>query len=92
MTSEERGWYLADTYSGYENKVKKNLEYRIGMLGMRERIFRVEVPPSPRRVLPGHGVEIQFSGFVLVQMLANDHASRVVRNTPGVTSPHKLDL
>ena len=77
------------SYSGYENKVKKNLEQRIETMGMQDKIFRVIVPTeeeveirdgqrrtSRRRVFPG---------YILVQMIMDDESWYVVRNTPGVT-------
>jgi transcriptional antiterminator NusG len=42
--TQERSWYIVQTYSGYENKVKANLEQRIATMGMEDRIFRVLVP------------------------------------------------
>jgi len=85
----ERHWYVIHSYSGYENKVKKNLEQRIDTMGMQDKIFRVVVPTeeeveirdgqrrtSRRRVFPG---------YILVQMVMDDESWYVVRNTPGVT-------
>lgn len=82
-------WYVVHSYSGYENKVKKNLEQRIETMGMQDKIFRVVVPTeeevemrdgqrrtSRRRVFPG---------YILVQMVMDDESWYVVRNTPGVT-------
>lgn len=87
--SDERAWYVVHSYSGYENKVKKNLEQRIETMGMQDKIFRVIVPTeeeveirdgqrrtSRRRVFPG---------YILVQMIMDDESWYVVRNTPGVT-------
>jgi transcriptional antiterminator NusG len=82
-------WFVVHSYSGYENKVKKNLEQRIETMGMQDKIFRVVVPTeeeveirdgqrrtSRRRVFPG---------YILVQMVMDDESWYVVRNTPGVT-------
>lgn len=82
-------WYVVHSYSGYENKVKKNLEHRIESMGMLDQIFQVVVPTeeevelrdgqrrtTERRVFPG---------YILVEMLMNDDTWYVVRNTPGVT-------
>jgi transcriptional antiterminator NusG len=85
----KREWYVVHSYSGYENKVKKNLEQRIETMGMQNKIFRVVVPTeeeveirdgqrrtSRRRVFPG---------YILVEMIMDDESWYVVRNTPGVT-------
>ena len=82
-------WYVVHSYSGYENKVKKNLEHRIESMGMQNQIFQVVVPTeeevelrdgqrrtTERRVFPG---------YILVEMAMNDDTWYVVRNTPGVT-------
>lgn len=84
-----REWYVIHSYSGYENKVKRNLEQRIETMGMQDRIFRVVVPTEDE-------VEIRdgqkktnrrrvFPGYVLVHMVLDDESWYVVRNTPGVT-------
>jgi transcriptional antiterminator NusG len=82
-------WYVVHSYSGYENKVKKNLQHRIESMGMQDQIFQVVVPTeeevelrdgqrrtTERRVFPG---------YILVEMVMNDDTWYVVRNTPGVT-------
>lgn len=82
-------WFVVHSYSGYENKVKKNLEHRIESMGMQDQIFQVVVPTeeevelrdgqrrtTERRVFPG---------YILVEMVMNDDTWYVVRNTPGVT-------
>lgn len=87
--TEGQQWYVIHSYSGYENKVKSNLEQRIATMGMQDKIFRVIVPTeeeveirdgqrksSRRRVFPG---------YILVQMIMDDESWYVVRNTPGVT-------
>jgi transcriptional antiterminator NusG len=86
---EGTAWYVVHSYSGYENKVKKNLEHRIESMGMQNQIFQVVVPTeeevelrdgqrrtTERRVFPG---------YILVEMAMNDDTWYVVRNTPGVT-------
>jgi transcription termination/antitermination protein NusG len=83
-------WYVVHTYSGYENKVKQNLEHRIESMEMQDQIFRVIVPTeeeieiknSQRRTVN----KKVFPGYVLVQMRMTDDSWYVVRNTPGVTS------
>lgn len=82
-------WYVVHTYSGYENKVKNNLEYRVQSTGMQDRIFRVIVPveeevdikEGQRRVIERR----VFPGYVFVQMLMDDEAWYAIHNTPGVT-------
>lgn len=86
---EQRAWYVIHCYSGYENKVRHNLEQRIETMGMRDRIFdvviptqeEIEVKDGKRRVVERH----VFPGYVLVNMLMSDESWFVVRNTPGVT-------
>lgn len=83
-------WYVIHTYSGYENKVKTNLEHRIESMGMGEKIFQVLIPKETvtdireggRRVTSEKKV---FPGYILVQMELGDDSWYVVRNTPGVT-------
>lgn len=86
---ENAAWYVVHTYSGYENKVKRNLEYRVRSAGMEHKIFRVIVPveeevdikEGKRRVVERR----IFPGYVFVQMIMDDEAWYLVRNTPGVT-------
>ena len=84
-----RHWYIIHTYSGYENKVKKNLQHRILTLDMSEHIFRVEVPTVEEIEIRGgqrHPVQRKiFPGYVLVEMIMDERSWHVVRNTPGVT-------
>jgi transcriptional antiterminator NusG len=87
--SDGRLWYIIHTYSGYENKVKKNLEHRILTLDMSDHIFRVEVPTVEEIEIKGgqrHPVQRKiFPGYVLVEMVMDERSWHVVRNTPGVT-------
>jgi len=82
-------WYVIHTYSGYENKVKTNLEHRIQSTGMQERIFQVVIPTEDVMEIRGGKKQITqrrvFPGYVLVQMDLDDDSWYVVRNTPGVT-------
>ncbi len=84
-----RAWYVIHTYSGYENKVKKNLEQRIKAMGMQDRIFQVIVPTEEQVELKGgqrRTVQRRiFPGYVLVQMILDDDSWSVVRNTPDVS-------
>lgn len=82
-------WYVIHSYSGYENKVKKNLKSRIESMGMGDRIFDVIVPTEEQVELKsGKRRTTQrriFPGYILVQMVLDDDSWYVVRNTPGVT-------
>jgi transcriptional antiterminator NusG len=85
----DRRWYVVQTYSGYENKVKANLEQRIASMGMEDRIFRVLVPVEERlSVKDGKTKRVRrklFPSYVLVEMFLEDQSWYVVRHTPGVT-------
>jgi transcriptional antiterminator NusG len=84
-----RKWYVIHTYSGYENKVKTNLEHRIESMGVQDRIYQVMIPTEDEiEIKDGQRRTVQkkvFPGYVLVEMSMNDDAWYVVRNTPGVT-------
>jgi transcriptional antiterminator NusG len=83
-------WYVIHTYSGYENKVKKNLEQRVSTLDMADKIFEIVVPTEEEiEIRNGQRHTVQrkvFPGYVLVKMVMSDDSWYVVRNTPGVTS------
>jgi transcriptional antiterminator NusG len=85
----KRAWYVVHSYSGYENKVKKNLEHRIESLGMQDKIFEVVVPTEEEIELKdGQRRTVErriFPGYILVEMLMDKDSWHVVRNTPGVT-------
>ena len=89
MESTEKRWYVLHTYSGYENRVKSNLESRAQSMGMQDYIFRVVVPEEKvRQVKDGEAKEIEektFPGYVLVEMVMTDQTWYIARNTPGVT-------
>ncbi|NLJ34230.1 MAG: transcription termination/antitermination protein NusG [Firmicutes bacterium] len=84
-----KNWYVVHTYSGYENKVKTNLEKRVDSMGMQDKIFRVLVPMEEEfEVKDGKRKIVQkkvFPGYILVEMALGDDSWYVVRNTPGVT-------
>lgn len=86
---EAKHWYVVHTYSGYENKVKTNLEKRVESMEMQEKIFRVLVPMEDEiEIKDGKQKKVKrkvFPGYVLVEMLMSDDSWYVVRNTPGVT-------
>lgn len=85
----EKEWYVVNTYSGHENKVKEKLEMRAESMDMQDYIYRVIVPEQTK-VEVKDGVEKSkvskmFPGYILVEMVMSDEAWYVVRNTPGVT-------
>ncbi len=85
----KKRWYVVHTYSGYENKVKTNLEKRIEYMNMGEKIFRVEVPQKPvTKIKDGKKTEREekiYPGYVLVEMILDEDSWYVVRHTAGVT-------
>lgn len=89
MEQLEKRWYVVHTYSGYENKVKTNLEKRVISMEMEDKIFRVLVPVEEEtEVKNGKQKSVMrkvFPGYVLVEMIMTDDSWYVVRNTPGVT-------
>jgi transcriptional antiterminator NusG len=87
--ADDRKWYVIHTYSGYENKVKANLEHRVDSMGVRDKIFQVVIPTEEEiEIKDGQRRTVQrkvFPGYVLVEMIMGDDSWYVVRNTPGVT-------
>lgn len=85
----EKNWYVVHTYSGYENKVKTNLEKRVETMGMADKIFRVLVPMEEETEIKNGqkktAMKKVFPGYVLTEMIMTDDSWYVVRNTPGVT-------
>ena len=85
----QKEWYVVNTYSGHENKVKEKLEMRASTMGLEDYIFRVVVPEQTEiEVKDGKQVEKvkkMFPGYILVEMIMTDEAWFIVRNTPGVT-------
>jgi len=85
----QKEWYVVNTYSGHENKVKEKLEMRSSSMGMEDYIYRVIVPEVKEiDIKDGKQKEKtkkMFPGYILVEMVMNDEAWFVVRNTPGVT-------
>ncbi len=95
MSGEERSWYAVKTYSGYESKVKKNLEHLKATLNAGDRIFRIEIPPIEEasaqwrsRFLKGRDVY----GYVLVETLAAGVSLDIVQNTPSVLNVERLEI
>ncbi|NLT95313.1 MAG: transcription termination/antitermination protein NusG [Clostridia bacterium] len=86
---DDKKWYVIHTYSGYENKVKANLEKRIESMNMGDKIFRILVPMEDEVELKDGKKKVVkrkvFPGYVLVEMKMTDDSWYVVRNTTGVT-------
>jgi len=82
-------WYVVHTYSGYENKVKANLESRIHTMQMEGKIFGVHIPMEDVMEIKSGKKQVvkrkQFPGYLLVRMVYDNDSWYVVRNTPGVT-------
>ncbi len=83
-------WYVVNTYSGHEYKVKQKLESRAESMGFQDNIFRVIVPEATEIKKKKDGTEEKkqvklFPGYILVEMIMSDEAWYIVRNTPGVT-------
>ena len=86
----EARWYVVHTYSGYENKVKTDIEKTIENRNLQDQILEVLVPLQDVMEVKGNGVKKQvsrkmFPGYVLLNMIMNDATWYVVRNTRGVT-------
>lgn len=85
----ETRWYVVNTYSGHENRVKDNLQKRLETMGIQDSLFRIVVAEEPEiEIKNGKQVEKMkntFPGYVFVEMKMTDEAWYVVRNTPGVT-------
>ncbi len=86
---DEKQWYVVNTYSGHENKVKENLEKRIESMGLQDVLFNIIIPEHMEtEIKDGKKVSKlvnMFPGYVLVEMIMTDDAWYVVRNTSGVT-------
>lgn len=85
----DKQWYVVNTYSGHESKVKEKLEMRAQSMDMKDYIYRVIIPEQ-KEVEVKDGVTKEkmkkmFPGYVLIEMVMSDEAWYVVRNTPGVT-------
>ena len=89
LTAAKAYWYVVHCYSGYENKVKKNLEHRAESMGMQTHILEVIVPTEEQVELrDGQRRVVErriYPGYVLVEMILDEESWYVVRNTPGVT-------
>ena len=85
----EKEWYVVNTYSGHESKVKEKIEAKTEPMGMQDYIYRVIIPETTE-VEVKDGVKKEktkkmFPGYILVEMVMSDEAWYIVRNTPGVT-------
>jgi transcriptional antiterminator NusG len=85
----EKQWYVVNTYSGHESKVKEKLESKIESMGLQDNIYRIIIPETTE-IEVKDGVKKEktkkmFPGYVLVEMVMTDEAWYIVRNTPGVT-------
>lgn len=89
VSPDEIRWYVIHTYSGYEDRVKKNLEHRVESMDVKDKIFQVVVPTEDEvEIREGQRRTVArkvFPGYILVQMKLDDESWYVVRNTPGVT-------
>ena len=89
MAEDERHWYVIHTYSGYEQRVKTNLEHRIESMDAQDKIFQVVIPTENEiEIKDGQRRTVAkkvFPGYILVEMKMTDESWNVVRNTPGVT-------
>ena len=89
LEEDGRAWYVVHCYSGYENKVRHNLEQRIETMGMKDMIFDIVVPTEEEiEVKEGKRRTVErrvFPGYILVNMIMTEESWYVVRNTPGVT-------
>lgn len=89
MNDEGKQWYVINTYSGHENKVKENLEKRIESMGLQDIVYRIVIPEHVEtEIKDGKKVnktKTMFPGYVLIEMVMTDEAWYVVRNTSGVT-------
>ena len=89
MAEDERHWYVIHTYSGYEQRVKTNLEHRIESMDARDKVFQVVIPTENEiEIKDGQRRTVAkkvFPGYILVEMKMGDDSWNVVRNTPGVT-------
>ena len=85
----DKQWYVVNTYSGHENKVKEKLDMRSQSMDMQDYIFRVIVPEETiieeKDGVTKEKTKKLFPGYILVEMVMSDEAWYVVRNTPGVT-------
>lgn len=89
MAKESKPWFVVHTYSGHEERVKKNLEQRIKFMDSEGEVSKVVIPTEDEiEVKNGQRRTVAkkiLPGYVLIQMKMSDQSWRIVRNTPGVT-------
>jgi transcription termination/antitermination protein NusG len=89
QNNKQKRWYIVHTYSGYEERVKRNLEQRIKFMDAEDKIFQVVIPTEDEIEIRGGQRRTVtrkiFPGYVLVEMNMDDESWQVVRNTPGIT-------
>jgi len=89
VPENQKGWFVIHTYSGYEERVKKNLEQRIKFMDNAEDISEIIIPTEMEiEVKDGQRRNVDkkiLPGYILVQMRMSDQSWNIVRNTPGVT-------
>ena len=89
MSNNDRRWYIVHTYSGFEERVKRNLEQRVKYMDAENKIFRIVIPTEDEiEIRSGQRRTVTrkiFPGYVLVEMQLDDESWHVVRNTPGIT-------
>jgi len=89
VSENGKNWYVIHTYSGYEERVKKNLEQRIKFMDSGEEVFEVVIPTEEEVEIRGgqrrNVAKKILPGYILVQMKLSDESWNIVRNTPGVT-------
>ena len=89
MEENQKHWFVVHTYSGYEERVKQNLEQRIKFMDAGDKIFQVVIPTEEEiEVRNGQRRTVKkkiLPGYILVQMRMTDQSWNIVRNTPGVT-------
>ncbi len=87
--SEEKRWYVVNTYAGHENRVKDNLQRRVETMGLEDNLFRIlvaeEVEIEIKNSKRVEKMKNLFPGYLFVEMIMTDEAWYIVRNTPGVT-------
>ena len=86
---KETRWYIVHTYSGHEDRVKRNLDQRVASMDVQDKIFQVVVPTEEEiEIRDGRRRSVRrkvFPGYILIQMNMDDSSWHVVRDTPGVT-------
>jgi len=89
MSAAEKHWYIIHTYSGYEDRVKRNLEQRVKSMNAEDKVYEVVIPTEDEvEIKNGQRRTVKrkiFPGYVLISMVMDDESWNVVRNTPGVT-------